>query len=169
MQRLLSTRMSLVVLLIGLVIGGCSYRSSPPGPNQAVGTIDGAGYVFHSWQDGLAILVVYDTPGGFNCAGYAGSSDRVYKLTCLTEASDGRSISWVIETSDGLSARLNVGGNDYAISESVIFLMEALADGVAVRQINRDLSGLGFEHDSITTFMAADADISAFIRGLEAP
>lgn len=161
-------RFLLLILMAGFIIG-CSPRSSPPGPAHATGSIDGAGYVLHSWPDGLKILIVHDTPNAFFCSGEGGTSSPVYHLECDTEANDGRTIQWRVETSDGISAQLSVGAENFNVVESSVFLMRSIEGGVGVEQISRDLSTLIFDHDQIFAFIKDDEDISAFIAELPAP
>ena len=159
----------MVLILMAGLITGCTPRSSPPGPNSATGIVDGAGYVLHDWAEGLKILVIYDAPGAFFCEGEGGASSPVYQLACDVESTDGSSIHWQIETSDGISAQLTAGGARYEVSSSAIFLMKASDGAAVVRQVGGSLSNLAFDHDSIIAFIQADPAISAFIEELAAP
>ena len=168
MRRVHFERILFLIVMAGFIIG-CSPRSSPPGPGNATGIIDGAGYVLHNWPDGLKILIVHDTPNAFICSGEGGTSTPVYHLDCLTDANDGRALQWQIETSDGITAQLSAGAENFDVVESSVFLMRSIEGGVEVRQISRDLSTLLFDHDQILAFITADDEISEFIAELPAP
>jgi hypothetical protein len=168
MRRIRVERILFIIMMAGF-IDGCSPRSSPPGPNNATGIIDGAGYVLHDWSGGLKILIVHDTPNGFFCSGEGGTSSPVYHLECDAEANDGRTIQWEIETSDGVTALLRVNAETFNVVESSVFLMRSIEGGVGVEQISRDLSTLSFDQNQILEFITDDDEISAFIAELPAP
>lgn len=168
MRRVHFKRILFFILMVGFNIG-CSPRSSPPGPNNATGIIDGAGYVLHEWPGGLKILIVHDTPNAFFCSGEGGTSSPVYHLECDTEAIDGRTIRWTIETADGITAQLAVDAQNFNIVQSTVFLMRTIDDGVWVEQIPRDLSTLLFDNEQILAFITDDDEISAFIAELPTP
>jgi hypothetical protein len=161
-------------ILVALTIAagfttGCSICSSPTGPNNAAGMIDHAGYAFHSWPDGLQILLIYDTPNGFFCEGEATSSSPVYRLDCEADSLDGRSLAWSIETDDGLNADITLAGERYTVEQSAVFMILTTGTNTDVRMVLRDLSGVAFEHERVQAFITADDELSAFLQLIPAP
>ncbi len=156
----------LLILLLSMTFGGCTSPSNPPGPNNATGVLDGTGYVLHSWNEGLAILILHNTPNAFFCEGQGGSSSAVYHLECTAEANDGRSIQWEIETRDGLSAELSTNGRVFDVNEGTVFIMLASEqdDRGVVHQITRDLSTIPQDNDLIVAFIQADREIMSYLN-----
>ncbi len=161
---------TLFLLIVGITFSaGCAGRSSPPGPSNMTGKIEGAGYTYHHWADGLQILMIHDTPGGFFCEGEGGTSSPIYLLECTADAMDGRTLPWKIETRDGQSADVVVAGEAFILDRDSVFLVHTTESGSEVRLIGRDLSGMAFENESVLNFIQSDEELMQFLQSIATP
>jgi hypothetical protein len=156
----------LLVLLAALFVAafsGCTPKSTPPGADTAGGTLEGASYVFLQWKEGLAILIWHDLSyGATGCGGTGSTSDPVYRLDCTAESQEGRRIVWEVQTPDGQTAQFEIDDTGYDLSDGALFLI-ATADGKTdVRQLQRDLSGVQPNRESIVAFAKSDPDVAKF-------
>jgi hypothetical protein len=156
---------SMLALLIcfAATTSTCGSVSSPPGASSYTGIIDELGYVLHAWEEGLKILVVYDTPNAYFCEGEGGSSASTYRLTCSAESNDGRTTHWEIETADGVQAVFSVERKTYQVVESAVFLLHSGEDEILVERITRDLSSMALDHDAIITFITGDEELHKWL------
>jgi hypothetical protein len=167
MARLQVNRWLLVPLaLLALVVGGCAGKSTPPGADIAYGSVEGAGYTLMRWQEGLALMVWQRGTDSLMCEGGGSTRDPVYELNCQAESEDGYRLDWTVQSTDGETAQLEMGNETYALSGGTLMLVTASDAGLAVIQLDRDLSGIPFDHNQITAFALSDPDIAEFIRSL---
>ena len=161
---------TLFLLIVGITFGaGCAGRSSPPGPSNMTGMIDGAGYTYHNWSDGLQVLMIHDTPNGFFCEGEGGTSSTIYLLECTADALDGRTLQWKIETPDGQSADVVGAGEAFTLDRDGVFLVHTTESGSEVRLIWRDLSGMAFENERVQDFIQSDEELLRFLQTITTP
>ena len=86
MAKLQFARWLLVPLaLLALVVGGCAGKSTPPGADMAYGSVEGAGYTFMRWQEGLALMIWQRDTNFLMCEGEGSSRDPVYERNDLLE------------------------------------------------------------------------------------
>ena len=154
------------LVLLALVVGGCAGRSTPPGADIAYGSVEGAGYTLMRWQEGLALMVWQRGTDSVMCEGGGSTEDPVYELNCQAESEDGYRLDWTLQTTDGETAQLEMGNETYDLSGGTLMLVKLNDAGFEVVQLNRDLSGIPFEHNQITAFAASDPDIAQFIWSL---
>lgn len=156
---------SLIFLLLTLILLSGCMRSTPPGPNSAGGSIEGVPYFFHQWAQGLSVMIWHDLSNGTaDCSGTGSTSDPVYREGCRAEAADGRSLEWQIHTTDGVGAEMRINGNPYDLANGNLFLIDTQDGTLHVVQLQRDLSNLAANHESITAFAQDDVDVSSFIE-----
>ena len=152
--------------LLALVVGGCAGKSTPPGADIAYGSVEGAGYTLMRWQEGLALMIWQRDTNSLMCEGGGSTQDPVYELNCLAESEDGYRLDWTVQTTDGETAQLEMGNASYDLSGGTLMLVTASDAGLEVIQLDRDLSGIPFDHNQITAFSTSDPDIAAFIGSL---
>ncbi len=167
MAKLQSKRWLVVPLaLLALVVGGCAGKSTPPGADMAYGSVEGAGYTFMRWQEGLALMIWQRDTNFLMCEGEGSTRDQIYELNCQAESDDGYRLDWTIQTADGQTAQLEMDNATYDLSGGTLLLIKAGDAGLEVIQLDRDLSGLPFDHDRIAAFATSDPDIAGFIDSL---
>ena len=136
----------LLILLLTLLAAtfiGCAPQSMPPGADVIVGGIEGS-----------------------NCHDSRSTTDPVDRVECRAEFEDDRRIHWEVHTVDGQSAQLWIDGASYDLAQGHLFIITAKTEETEVIQLERDLSGLQPDRDSITNFAANDPDLSRFIETL---
>ena len=151
-------------LLAGVLVG-CSPARTPPGANSIGGVVDGGSYSYHYWEEGLAILLWQDSSygSGESCSGTASSEDPVYRLECDVSTPEGRSYSWKIHTTDGVTAEMWIEDQPIDLSKGAIFLVNIAEDGVQFEQLQRDLIGLERSNEAISALAESDPDVATFM------
>lgn len=160
-----ATLVLLAALLLTVV--ACAPRTAAPGADAAAGAVDGTGYRFMRWQEGLAIMIWYDFRGdsGSSSTSSGGglSGPPTYTIHGYAESEDGERFEWEVETTDGKTARFRLDGKPYDLSRGTLFLVR-IEDGRAdVTRLERDLSGVEPNHASIAAFARGDPDLAPFI------
>jgi hypothetical protein len=133
------------------------------------GMMDGAGYIYHHWSDGLHVLMIHDTPNGFFCEGGGGTSSPIYLLECTADALDGRTLQWKLEPRDGQIADAVVAGEPFFLDRDGVFLVHTTESGSEVRLIWRDLSGVAFENARVLNFIQSDEELMQFLQTITTP
>jgi hypothetical protein len=152
--------------LLALVVAGCAGKSTPPGADMAYGSVEGAGYTLMRWQEGLAIMIWQRDTNYLMCEGGGSTRDPVYELNCQAESEDGYRLDWTVQTADGETSQLEMGNATYDLSGGTLFLVRLGEGGIEVIQLDRDLSGIPFDHNQIMAFATSDPDIAEFIDSL---
>jgi hypothetical protein len=158
------------LLLIASFISSCSPKSTPPGANSIGGSIDGANYTYHYWQEGLALLIWHDfSYGAESCSGTGSTEDPVYRLECTVQAQDGRQFGWQIHTRDGVKAEMWIDGRSYDLAQGAMFLVSSGEGETTVVQLQRDLSALNPDVESIAALASSDPDVVDFVDEVNTP
>ena len=157
------------MLLLGLVCSssmvGCVTKSTPPGPDTVLATVEDASFSFLKWKDGLAIMFV-DEFNGHRVGGPGGSTeDPVYRVTGSSESGDGHGYNWELETSDGKIAKLKIDGVQYDLGKGGLFVVQLDGDQVIVHQKDVDLSELNTDHEDCQAFLKARPDLLKLASG----
>lgn len=156
-----------IFFLFGFLIG-CSAKSTPPGANSIGGSVDGANYSYHYWDEGLAILIWHDfSYGAEGCSGTGSTEDPVYRLECSVEAQDGRRFEWEVHSSDGQTGDMWINGESYNLSQGTLFLVSSQGDDVKVNQLQRDFSELEATNEAIAGMAQSDPDVANFVTGID--
>jgi hypothetical protein len=157
------------LILIGFVLSSCAPKSTPPGATLVGGGVEDTMFSYHRWEEGLAILIWHDIAyGGSGCNGSASTEDPVYRLTCDAVAPDGRTFDWEVHSTDGVTAQMWINGQSYDLDQGTVFLISEQDGQLQVTQIQRDLSGLEPDYESVTAYASIDGDITAFIENVSA-
>jgi hypothetical protein len=156
----------LLLMLLAAIFSGCAPQSTPPGADMFAGGIGQGGYVFLSWKEGLKVMFWHNGAKGSNCHGSSSTIDPVYRVECHAEFEDDRRIDWELQTVDGQSAQLWIDQASYDLAQGGLFIITAKTEETEIIQLQRDLSGLQRDHDSIINFAANDPDLNRFIETL---
>jgi len=142
---------------------GLSSRSTPPGANMAGGGLGQARYVFLQWKEGLEIMIWHDVLGGSGEGKGSGSTtDPIYRYQGYAESSDGRRFDWEVQTADGKTALFKIDDTRYDLADGRLFLVTTRGGRTEVRQLDRDLSGVQPDWESIVVFAKSDPDVAEF-------
>jgi hypothetical protein len=145
----------------------CAPRLTAPAPDVAAGAVDGTGYRFLRWKEGLAIIIWYDFRGDSGSSSTSSGGDlgspSTYTIHGYAESEDGDRFEWEVETSDGKSARFRIDGRPYDLSQGTLFIVST-ADGLAdVTQLERGLSGVEPNHTSVAAFARGNAELAPLV------
>ena len=152
------------LLLIAGLLMSCSPKSTPPGANSIGGSVDGARFSYHYWEEGLAILIWHDLSyGGEGCSGTGSTEDPVYELECDAESTDGQTFSWKVHSRDGVTGEMWIDDQRYDLSQGNMFLVSSQDNGVQVDQLQRDFSELEPNAETISALSNSDPDVADFI------
>jgi hypothetical protein len=157
----------LTLVVLTLALDGCGSRSTPPGPDVASGTFEGRSYVFMRWQEGLRLMIWHDIIDSVVSEGSGATDDPVYTYRGYATASDGAGFDWEVRTADGQTAQFMIDGTIYDLSEGRLFIVTTQGGVTRVSQLQRDLSGVQPNYDSIAAFAREDPDVSRFIERAE--
>lgn len=154
-------------VLLACAIGGCSSHSTPPGANSISGGAEDTVYSYHYWEEGLAILLWHDfSYGSSGCNGSASTEDPVYRLTCGVESGDGRTFDWKVHSIDGVTARMWINDQSYDLDQGNMFLIGSQGGQLQVIQLQRDLTGLEPDYESIAALASSDSAVAEFIANI---
>jgi hypothetical protein len=159
------TPIALTGLFFALFVSldGCR-RYTPPGPNTHTAKVDDASYVLFRWNEGLSVMMWFDSYGVVFTSGSGSTDDPIYRGSGHFEANDRRRVEWQFETENGITATFKINDTTYDLSKETLFLISTQSDRVNVRQIERDLSSVSPTVESCTEFAKNDPDVSAFIK-----
>jgi hypothetical protein len=161
-----AARFSVILLILGLVASGCSGKRTPPGPDSAYGTFESAAYNLFRWEEGPSILIWHDASESGTCHGSGSTEDPVYHMNCNAQGADGTELVWSLESSDGETVEMQINGVDYDLSDGNLFLIRTQEGETEIMQLQKDLTGITLERDSIVRFGSSDPDISTFVESL---
>lgn len=151
-------------LLVAGFFSGCTMKSTPPGASSVGGMVGEAVYSYHYWVEGLGILIWHDlSHGGEACSGTGSTEDPVFRLACSAEGLDGRSLEWMVHTTDGITAEMWINGQNIDLSEGNMFLIRTQGEAFEIVQLERDLSGIGSDNAAIEALATDDPDVAAFV------
>lgn len=153
-----------IVLLALPLLSGCEPRTTPPGPNAIGGTIGGTSYTMLAWDEGLRILLWSDIVGTGGSAGSGSTEDEVYRQRGDSQAPDGRSYSYSLETRDGVTADFAIDGTPYDLEEGTLFIVTTSGERNSVRQLGVDLSAIPTTNEGIERFGQDEPAIATFIQ-----
>lgn len=158
-------RAFLWLLMFTMILSNCSPKSTPPGPDSAFGKFEQTAYSFHRWEEGLVLMIWHDVSESSMCEGSGSTTDPAYRLQCYAESKDGRRVDWEVQTADGRTARFRIDGISYDLSDGALFIIKT-RDGARVIQLQRDLSSVHPNRESVTTFARSDPDVLSFIESI---
>ena len=156
-----------------LTITACAPRTTAPAPDVAAGAVDGTGYRFLRWKQGLAILIWYDFRGdsasSSTSSGGGLGARPTYTVEGHAKSADGRRLEWRVETTDGRTASFRLNGEPYEVSRGTLFIVR-MEDGDAdVTRLERDLSRVEPNHASIVAFARGDPDLAPLVGQAPSP
>ncbi len=151
-------------VLLGLGLVACFGRTTPPGPDMAGGGYENAGYEYFHWREGLDILIWHDAVTSSFCNSSGSTSSDTHMVRCQAVSEDGFELFWQIGTADGRTAQLTINNQPFDLTDGSVFLIATAEDQLDIQQLERNLSGVNAEHQSITDFSLDDPEINQFIQ-----
>ncbi len=167
-------RLALLVALLTTGVAACGAGSTPPGASKAMGSVAQGGYLFLRWAEGargdlaLEVMIWHDLAGERTADSAGFASGRLSIERGAACSADGRSLAWEVQTRDGTTGEVHLGGNRYDLEAGNLFLVTTQGGTTAVRQLHRDLSAVPLDHEGILTFARSDPDLAAFLQGMPA-
>jgi hypothetical protein len=144
--------------LLGSVL---SRRPAPPAAAAAAGTVGGAGCVLLRWEEGLAVMIWHDISASSRGSGT--TVGPIYRYQGYTESPGGYRFDWEVQTADGRTALFDIDGTRYDLTRGRLFIVRSQDDKTQVRQLDRDVSSVQTNRESIVAFARSDPDLASFI------
>ena len=144
-----------------------SNRPTPPGADTAAGTVGQASYVFLQWKEGLAVMIWHDSSASSSGSGSA--SDPTYRYQGYTESPGGQLFGWEVQTADGKTALLKIDEIGYDLADGGLFIVTVEAGETRVKQLDRDLSSVQTNWESIAAFAQNVSDVADFAGDVSKP
>jgi hypothetical protein len=154
----------LLFVLSGFLFAACSPTSTPPGPDMAAGVYIQSGYEFYRWEEGLTLMIWFDGAQSSACSSSSSTSDPVFVLRCHAITRSDVGFDWLLETEDGVTADFLIDEKSFDLEAGTLFLIRTSSGEAEVLQIERDLSSVRPEADSIIDFSLDDPVIQEFIH-----
>jgi hypothetical protein len=160
----------LALLLVCLTTGlaGCGGSSTPTGASKVLGSVAQGGYLFLRWQEGLQVMIWHDLSGAGTADSEGSATGRLYIERGSARAADGRSLAWEVQTADGTTGEVQIGGVRYDLAVGTLFIVDTQGGLPAVRQLSRDLSAVPLDHEGVIAFARNDPDLAAFLNEIPA-
>ena len=157
------TRLALLVLAVTMALVACGRSSTPPGASKAMGSIAQGGYLFLRWPEGLEVMIWHDLSGEGTGHSAGSAAGRLYIERGAVRAADGRSLAWEVQTVDGTTGAVQIGGARYDLEAGNLFLISTQGGKTVVRQLHRDLAAVPLDRDGILAFARSTPDLAAYL------
>jgi hypothetical protein len=109
--------------------------------------------------------MIWHDLGGESTGHSAGSNaGRLHIERGSVHAADGRSLAWEVQTRDGRTGVVQIGGGRYALAAGSLFLVTSQGGTTKVKKFPRDLSDVPLDHDGILAFAGTDPELVAFLN-----
>jgi hypothetical protein len=131
---------------------------------MAAGVYIQSGYEFYRWEEGLTLMIWFDGAKSSACSSSSSTSDPQFVLQCHAVSRSDVRFDWVLESEDGVTADFSIDGQSFDLEGGKLFLITTSSGEIEVQQIERDLSSVRPEADSITEFGLKDPVIQEFIH-----
>lgn len=155
--------LALLLVLLTTALAACGSSSTPPGASKALGSVAQLGYVFVRWQEGLEAMIWHDLGGEGTVSSEGSAADGLYIERGSAHSFDGPSLTWQIQTADGATGEMEIGGVRYDLANGTLFVVNTREGIPAVRQLARDLSAVPLEDEGVLAFALNDPDLAAFL------
>jgi hypothetical protein len=134
---------------------GCSKKSTPPGPYKSIGKMSAKGNNFQllKWENGLAIMFVDRLGGSRGSSGRGSTEDPIYREEGWAKSNEGLGYEWVLETSDGITAKMTIEGVSYDAKQGGVFHVTHVDGKPTVTQLEFELTTLGEDMSGFESFL----------------
>lgn len=149
-------------LILLLALAGCT-RTTPPGPNSAMGQWQDYAYMLLRWDNGRTLM--FWTPAGSSalCEGNGSTDDPTHTTICTVDTGS-TTYAWELTTTDGETITLTLPDSAITISADTLFLLDVENGRYTLTQSPRSFTGVAIEdQNSILNYAQTDPDIHAFI------
>ena len=152
--------------LAALEMGTASVRT-PPGPDVAAGSINGAGYVLHRWPTGRSVFLWHDLPTAVMGHGIGSTREEAYTYAGQAGADDGPTFDWEARTTDGRTIVLRIANETWTLVEDAVFFVCAGFAGTEVRRVGRDLTEFATNHQGAVAMVSAEPAVAEFVAAAQ--
>jgi hypothetical protein len=161
----------LTALLGGLVlVGGCTPRTTPPGPATLSSSGRDLTFTYLQWPQGLTVLLVDDIqPGDHHSHGDGSTSNPVWTESGSASALTGRGYSWQLKTADGKTATFHLDGQDYDLAKGGLFVIRTKGEQVQVHQRQQDLATIPFDVQGCQEHLEKDPEVKKLLGAGDPP
>lgn len=152
-----------LIVFACLVLSACISKT-PPGPTIYVNTLQNATCNFYVWQEGLRLMLWTDIIDSTNHDGASRTGDPVYRQKDFAQAHDGRRVDWQLETTNGITATLQIDTQQPDLADGALFLVRTAGGSTQIQQLDYDLAPLPSTLESCQHIADNDPAVSAFVQ-----
>jgi hypothetical protein len=152
----------LLAALLAATFSSCAPKPTPPGVASAGGWFGQATYLFVRWKEGLSIMIWHDVLGSVEGKDSGSTTEPIYWYHGWTESPGGRRFDWEVQTANGKTAVFKIDDTSYDLANGRLFIVTMKDGKTRVRQLNRDLSNVQMDWESIVAFARSDPDVAEF-------
>jgi hypothetical protein len=109
-------------------------------------------------------MIWFDGANSSACNSSSSTSDPQFVLRCHAVTRADVRFDWLLETDDGVTADFSIDGQSFDLDDGKLFLIRTSSGEAKVVQLERDLSGVRPDADSIIEFSLNDPVIQKFIH-----
>ncbi|MFN8443534.1 MAG: hypothetical protein U0175_22340 [Caldilineaceae bacterium] len=157
-------RIGYSLILVALLNLSACVSQTPPGPTIYVNTIENATCNFYVWPQGLRLMLWTDIIDSTNHDGASRTGDPIYRQKDFAQAKDGRRLDWQLETTNGITATLQIDTQQPDLADGMLFLVKTAGGSTEIQQLAYDLSSLPLSIESCQRVAEKDPAVSAFIQ-----
>ncbi|NIM95599.1 MAG: hypothetical protein GTO18_18020 [Anaerolineales bacterium] len=147
-----------------LFLVACGPRTTPPAPDITAGVYIGVGYEFFHWEEGLAVMIWHDAAQSSSCDSSGSTSSPTHVVRCHAISKAGIRFDWHLETDDGKTAVFTINEAAYDLTNGALFIVTTASGVTEVSQLERDLSNVQPNNESVVEFSLSDHDVNEFIQ-----
>lgn len=152
-----------LIALACLSLSAC-VSQTPPGPTIYVNTIENATCNFYVWPQGLRLMLWTDIIDSTNHDGASRTGDPVYRQKDFAQAHDGRRLDWQLETTNGITATLQIDTQQPDLANGMLFLVKTANGSTEIQQLDYDLASLPSTTESCQRVAGNNPVVSDFIQ-----
>lgn len=153
----------LAALALAALETGTARLHTPPGPDVAAGSINGAGYVFHRWPTGRSVFLWHDLPSAVAGHGSGSTQDAAYVYVGRAGDGEGAAFDWEASTIDGRTIVVRIADEEFTLAEDAVFFVRARGTRIEVRRLVRDLTQFATNHEGALAMVEIEPAVSAFV------
>jgi hypothetical protein len=126
--------------------------------------LDRAEAGFATWGKDLVFVVLSDFDSGSSAGSDTGKPGVPTVFYGSQGNLDGQHVKWKCVTADGKTGQITINAKEYDLAQGALFLVSSKGILIRVRQLQRDLSKVQSEVESLERWLRADEEVGRFYR-----
>ena len=161
----MKSRLLLVLALMSL--GACA-RDQTPSTGGAGWTRIGETFIgLVKWGEGTAFLIYCDCDSEGGSGPRSSSSSHGAAAHAWIRSTDGRTVDWWCQTSDGINGEVRINGRKFKLEDGALFLVSTRGGQTQIEQYKRNLLEMVPDDKKLEGFTKEDPAVKQFISRVE--